>query len=192
MAKNTENIAKKMITQVRQIQKEKEVLEKDFQEIQRNIYNLLNQGKLTPDIQANLQQFLSTYDNTNDLIFELQNQQQSNTPRNPTRLYNFNYNQAIRNELEPYMQLVGWGVFSKCLRSDRPDLVYRTFQPGEVYEILIQLLEIYGKYLLSDEQISNAYDPQKAYENNAYIIDKLTTAFESWITYLEREELIKS
>lgn len=189
MSKNSENLAKKMISRVRQIERERDILQNDLNNALKNIYDILNQGQVTDDIKNNLTQFLQQYDDTNNLIFDIQNNQRDNIQRKQTRFYEFDYNKAIRSELEGYAGLVGWGSFSRVLRSENPREVWLSFQPGHEYEILLQLLSIYGPYLIDDPE--SAPEPRAAYSNNAYIIDKLTTAFESWISWLERNELIK-
>lgn len=181
------NIAKQMIQRVRDLEKEKDIAFNDLSNIKTVIYDILNEGKLTDKTYEQLKDFISTYDNTNDIIEQIQNAYKGNIKRIPKQKRELTYNQMIYQELSPYRDIVGFGLFSRVLRSNDPKRVYEMIIDGGEYNILIQLLEIYIPYLVD---VESAPSRQRAEANNFYIIDRLQTAFENFLNSLEEKGLI--
>lgn len=97
-------------------------------------------------------------------------------------------NQMIYQELQPYKDIVGFGTFSKVLRTKDPDetlSLLLTSQGEGGYSFLMELPEYYLEFLTGADET----DP-KLISQNAEIVYKMIDAFEGFLNALYYKGLL--
>lgn len=105
-----------------------------------------------------------------------------NNQRQPREFKNLTANQQIYRELSDYEEVVGFGNFSKVLRTKNPEetlelLLTPTSEGG--YSFLTEVSENYWQFIAGADETDS-----KLLQQNADIFYKMTDAFEGFISTL--------